>query len=184
MSEHIAHMGPMLVLAGLVLDRVLGTIGSVIGGSTVWVVLSSEAGMLAMSLIGCGSAALALVAPRRFWRYARPGRPNVVRALALVLLVSLVASRTADGEVAATPDFAACNAEALDAVRAGTAAPTMDDHVRADLARSGARATNAMDVTGNVIDSSDPQIHGMEAEGAKDAMYQAAYRSCMRRKGF
>jgi hypothetical protein len=34
------------------------------------------------------------------------------------------------------------------------------------------------------IVSSDPQIHGMSAEGAKDATYQAAYRSCMRRKGF
>jgi hypothetical protein len=35
-----------------------------------------------------------------------------------------------------------------------------------------------------VIESSDPQIHGMQGEGAKNAAYQAAYRSCMRRKGF
>ena len=184
MFEHVAHLGPMWGFAGLILDRILGTVGSVIGGSTGWVVLSSEAGVLAMSLIGCGSAALALVAPRRFARSARSGRHSAGMALALMLLVSLVVSRAADGEVAAAPDFAACNAEALDAVKAGTAAPTMGDHVRADLARTGATATNAMDFTDNVIDSSDPQIHGMEAEGAKDAMYQAAYRSCMRRKGF
>jgi hypothetical protein len=43
---------------------------------------------------------------------------------------------------------------------------------------------NSTDVTGNVIESSDPQIHGMNAEGAKNATYQAAYRTCMRRKGF
>jgi hypothetical protein len=35
-----------------------------------------------------------------------------------------------------------------------------------------------------IVHSPDPQIHGMEAEGAKDATFQAAYRSCMRRKGF
>ena len=34
------------------------------------------------------------------------------------------------------------------------------------------------------LHSPDPQIHGMETEGAKSATYQAAYRSCMRRKGF
>jgi len=44
--------------------------------------------------------------------------------------------------------------------------------------------TNSIDVTAIVIESSDPQIHGMNAEGAKNATYQAAYRSCMRRKGF
>jgi hypothetical protein len=34
------------------------------------------------------------------------------------------------------------------------------------------------------IESADPPIHGMDADGAKNAAYQAAYRSCMRRKGF
>jgi hypothetical protein len=58
----------------------------------------------------------------------------------------------------------------------------MGDRTRADLAR--AMTTNPPDFTGKIIQSSDPQIHGMEAEGAKQATYQAAYRSCMRRKGF
>ncbi|HEV8643900.1 MAG TPA: hypothetical protein VGV13_22765 [Methylomirabilota bacterium] len=90
MLEHIIQMGPMLVLAGLMAgwvaeavsraggygfthDMVLGLVGSVVGGGTVWVVISSEAGMLAMFLIGCGGAALAIVAQRRFWRSARLG---------------------------------------------------------------------------------------------------------------
>jgi hypothetical protein len=77
---------------------------------------------------------------------------NVVSALALILLVSLAATRTANGQ--------------------------------ADSARAGAMTTNSIDVTATVIESSDPQIHGMNAEGAKNATYQAAYRSCMRRKGF
>ena len=90
MFEHVAHMGSMLILAGLmagwvaeavsradgyglILDMVLGLIGSVVVGATVWAVISSDAGMPAMFLIGCGGAALAIVAQRRCWRSARPG---------------------------------------------------------------------------------------------------------------
>ena len=102
-------------------------------------------------------------------------------ALALIFLVSLAATRTADGEVPSAADFAACNAEA---VKAGTASPTRGDYVRADSARAGAVTMDPIDFTGRVIESSDPQIHGMKPEGAQDATYQAAYRSCMRRKGF
>jgi len=102
----------------------------------------------------------------------------------LMLLVSVAATRMADGEVPTAADFAACNERAPEAVRAGTATPIMRDHVRADNARAGVMTTHSLDFTGKVIESADPQIHGMEGEGAKDATYQAAYRSCMRRKGF
>jgi hypothetical protein len=107
-----------------------------------------------------------------------------VSALALILLVSLAVTRTADGQVPTAADSAACNQEAPKAVKTGSASPTTGDHVRADSARAGAMTTNSIDVTATVIESSDPQIHGMNAEGAKHATYQAAYRSCMRRKGF
>ena len=90
MSEHIAHIGPMLILAGLmagwvaeavspadgyglILDMVLGLIGSVVVGTAVWLVISGDARMLGMFLIGGGSAALAIVAQRRCWRPARLG---------------------------------------------------------------------------------------------------------------
>ncbi len=108
---------------------------------------------------------------------------KVVIALALILL-PLAATRTADGEVPTAADSAACNEEAPEAAKAGTASPTRGDHARAGSARAGAMTTNSIDFTGKVIESSDPQIHGMDAEGAKNATYQAAYRSCMRRKGF
>ena len=109
---------------------------------------------------------------------------KVVILLALILFVSFAATRTADGEVPTAADFAACNELAPQAVKAGAASPIMGDHVRADRARGAAMTTNSADFARNVIESSDPQIHGMEAEGAKNATYQAAYRSCMRRKGF
>src|SRR5438445_12483857 len=109
---------------------------------------------------------------------------NVVSALPLSLRVSVPGARAADGEIPTAADFAVCNEEAPEAVKAGTASPIMGDHVRAETPRAGAMTINSIDFTSRVIESSDPQIHGMKAAGAKDATYQAAYRSCMRRKGF
>ena len=107
-----------------------------------------------------------------------------VIVFALMLLVSLAGLRTADGQVPTAADFAACNEEAPQAVKAGTASPIMGDHSRADRERAGAMTTDSRAIRGKVVESPDPQIHGMAVEGAKDATYQAAYRSCMRRKGF
>jgi hypothetical protein len=114
----------------------------------------------------------------------REKESDVAIALALHLLLSLATARAADGEVPTAADFVACNGQAPDAARTGSAMPTLGDHARADRARAGGMTTISAHVTGTAVASSDPQIHGMEAEGAKDATYQAAYRSCMRRKGF
>jgi uncharacterized membrane protein YeaQ/YmgE (transglycosylase-associated protein family) len=89
MTEHIAQMGPMLILAGLVTgwmaetlsrvggygfksDMVVGLIGSVIGGTVVWVFVSTGAGMPGMFLIGCAAAVVAIVAQRG--AHGRPPR--------------------------------------------------------------------------------------------------------------
>jgi hypothetical protein len=103
--------------------------------------------------------------------------------LGLILLISLTATRTADGDVPTAADFASCNLEAPSTTKAGRATPIMGDHVRADRVRAGGM-TGSPTLTGAVIESPDPQIHGMDAEGARNPVYQAAYRSCMRRKGF
>jgi uncharacterized membrane protein YeaQ/YmgE (transglycosylase-associated protein family) len=85
MFEHIVQMGPMLVLAGLIagwiaeaaaraggygfmVDMGVGLVGSVVGGSIVWVLISGDVGMPAMLAIGCGGAALAIAGQRRLWR--------------------------------------------------------------------------------------------------------------------
>jgi uncharacterized membrane protein YeaQ/YmgE (transglycosylase-associated protein family) len=90
MVEHIAQMGPMLILAGLatgwmaeavsrargyglIADIVLGVVGGVAGGAIVWLVISSDAGMVTMFLIGCAAATLMIIAQRSFWRSARFG---------------------------------------------------------------------------------------------------------------
>jgi uncharacterized membrane protein YeaQ/YmgE (transglycosylase-associated protein family) len=90
MTEHIAQMGPMLILGGLVTgwmievlsrsggyglitDMIVGLVGSVVGGTMVWFLVSTDAGMLGMFLIGCAGAALAIGAQRGLWRSLRPG---------------------------------------------------------------------------------------------------------------
>ena len=90
MAEHIAQMVPMLILAGLaagwmaeavsrargyglIPDMVLGLVGSVAGGAIVWFVISGDAGMVTMFLIGGAAATLMLIAQRTLWRSARLG---------------------------------------------------------------------------------------------------------------
>ena len=105
---------------------------------------------------------------------------RLVLLLGLFLVLSLTATRAAHGGVPTAADFADCNGEAPQVVKAGAASPTTGDHARADGARS--VSTNSPRVRPR-RPLPDPQIHGMEAEGAKSATFQAAYRSCMRRKG-
>ena len=109
-------------------------------------------------------------------------RHRVVTVLALTALLAVVATRPVDGEVPTAADFAACNEQAPLAIKAGATSPTARDHLRADHARGGLATTNSF--TSTVVASPDAQIHGMDAAGAKNAEYQAAYRTCMRRKGF
>ena len=89
MTEQIAHMGPMLILAGLVtawlaevlsraggygytLDMGVGLVGSVLVGTLVWVFLS-PLGMPWMFVSGCVGATLAIAAQRGLWRSVRLG---------------------------------------------------------------------------------------------------------------
>ena len=92
--------------------------------------------------------------------------------VATVVVTNLTAAAvTVYAETPTEANFAACNADAPAAVKTGTATPTTKDHMRVEAARTGSA-------------SSDPQLVGMAAEGIRDAAYQAAYRTCMRRSGF
>jgi hypothetical protein len=73
-------------------------------------------------------------------------------------------------------DVASCNAEAVDAVSARSSSapvPNTKDNERAAATRRG-----------DAPPSADPQLIGMDLNGASDPAYQAAYRTCMRRRGF
>jgi hypothetical protein len=87
-------------------------------------------------------------------------------------------------QVPKAEDVAACNMEAQRAVQdprgsRESAVPTAKDQSRAAEARgTEASARNSDDA------KSDPQLDGIDTEGAKDPAYQAAYRTCMRKSGF
>ena len=83
-------------------------------------------------------------------------------------------------------DIAACNVEAERVVSASTPLadspqPNTKDHSRAAEAH---RTNTTLPTTGGGVTSDDPQLAGMNVEGAKDPAYQAAYRTCMRKAGF
>jgi hypothetical protein len=99
----------------------------------------------------------------------------------------VVMSTPVGADVPKAADVAACNTEAQDAIRPGSAAargsavPNPGDQSRAAEARQGDPSS---ETTARVTRSRDAQLEGMDAEGAKDAAYQAAFRGCMRRNGF
>ncbi len=106
----------------------------------------------------------------------------------LVLLFATVilgASTLAHADVPKPQDVAACNHEAQEATRKGNdsrdASPNARDHSRAADAR---RGTASQANSGGDPRASDPQLEGMDPDGAKDPAYQAAYRTCMRKAGF
>ena len=97
-----------------------------------------------------------------------------------VIAALLLVSSTATGSTSSVPNaenFANCNAEARDAVKARSgdptaASPTLEDRRRAGQARQGEPRAE------------DPQLAGIDPGGARDPAYQAAYRTCMRKSGF
>ena len=120
---------------------------------------------------------------------ARTGaRAPCTRTLAVaVLLVAGLhgALGIAHADVPTAKDIATCNQEAQVGVRGRSVSPTSKDEANAGAARrGGAETVEHPGQTAAGTQSSDPQIHGMESEGAKDAAYRAAYRVCMRQKGF
>ena len=130
--------------------------------------------------------------------------------IALMAVVAAVAGAPpAHGEIPAAEDFAACNAKAADETRTASAAPAAGqptgsgrpDDARGGMPaaspRSGAEVTtpgagsggsgspSTTDPTGKTITgSNDPQLEGIAADRVHEPQYVAAYRSCMRQRGF
>ena len=88
--EYAIQMGPMLLIAGLIVgllaeatwrpggygllgDLVTGFAGSLCLGALAWLLFRARAGMTTMVLIGCIGAAVAIIAQRSLWR-AQPAR--------------------------------------------------------------------------------------------------------------
>ena len=107
------------------------------------------------------------------------------------LALAVVATSPARAEVPTAADFAACNMKAAEDVTsdASSASPRTAGAPRAGHlppdARPKSPAQVKRDPTGTTLSSDkDPQIEGMAADRANDPIYIAAYRSCMRQRGF
>ena len=106
-------------------------------------------------------------------------------ALALLVAVSCPAVEMASADVATNTHVVVCNEEAQQAVRFRTAFPTSKDETQAaDARRIIVQIPGPTNPEGTILRSQDPQLDGMNAEGAKVAVYRAAYRVCMRKSGF
>ena len=128
------------------------------------------------------------------------------------LAASVFAAGLARAEVPTPTDFAACNMRAAEGAASDTASasPRTDQASRAGQLPSDVRSTPPSaaaprgdavqppspagkagatplmrDPSGRTLSSDkDPQIEGMAADRANDKGYIAAYRSCMRQRGF
>ena len=108
------------------------------------------------------------------------------RGVAILLGVALyLTPGIAHADVPTVGDMTACNQEARDGSQQRSTSPTSKDQVDAEAARRGrAGGVIPQGSTAAVTQSEDPQIHGMDVQGATDAAYRAAYRVCMRKRGF
>jgi hypothetical protein len=109
-----------------------------------------------------------------------------LRGVAIVLGVSLhLGAGIVHADVPTTVDMTTCNQEAREDTRDRSASPTLKDQADAEAARRQRPGSAAIPgAPGAATRSDDPQIHGMDAQGATDAAYRAAYRVCMRKRGF
>ncbi len=109
-----------------------------------------------------------------------------MRRVAIVLGVALhLGAVIAHADVPTIADMTACNQEAREGFRDRSTSPTSKDQVDAQAVRRERQGTAVVPgAAGAVTQSEDPQIHGMDTEGATDAAYRAAYRVCMRKRRF
>lgn len=95
------------------------------------------------------------------------------RASALIagLALGAVAVWPAHAEVPTPADFKECNMKAAEQAAADTASASP----KTELPKAGAP---------RISSDKDPQVEGLAADRATDPAYVAAYRSCMRQRGF
>ena len=117
------------------------------------------------------------------------------RGFVAITMLALGAACPAAAEVPTATDFAACNTKAAEDAKAdgASASPRTDLPKDATEIPRDARATSAApgalsgtrDPSGRTLSSDkDPQIEGLAADRAGDKVYVAAYRACMRQRGF
>jgi hypothetical protein len=117
-----------------------------------------------------------------------PRTSALLTGLALVVATAW----SVHAEVPTAADFAACNMKAADESASGsvsasprTELPKEATQLPADAKTNPGGSGVPQDPSGRTLSSEkDPQIEGLAADRANDKVYVAAYRSCMRQRGF
>ena len=108
-----------------------------------------------------------------------------IRIVILLGVALHLAAGIARADVPTIADMTACNQEAREGPRNRSTSPISKDEVDAETARRARDGSTVLPTAiGAATQSDDPQIHGMDAQGATNAAYRAAYRVCMRKRGF
>ena len=118
----------------------------------------------------------------------RRARQTWMAAIALIFL----AAGPVFAEVPTATDFAACNMKASEEAAANnvSATPRTDlpkdaTQLPPDAKPKAGAPMSSKDPSGTTLSSDkDPQIEGLAADRANDKVYVAAYRGCMRQRGF
>jgi len=110
-----------------------------------------------------------------------PMKPRTIALLA-VMALSVAAAAPVRAEVPTAADFAACNTKAAEESAADTASASPRTDLPKDATRLPADAKPK--AAGTLSSDKDPQVEGLAADRAGDKVYVAAYRSCMRQRGF
>jgi len=108
------------------------------------------------------------------------------------IALTFLAAVPAWAEVPTAADFAACNMKAAEEAASNgvSASPRADlpkdaTKLPPDAKPKAGAPISDKDPTGTTLSSDkDPQIEGLAADRANDKAYIAAYRGCMRQRGF
>jgi hypothetical protein len=109
-------------------------------------------------------------------------RRRVTRAMPALAAIVFFTSAPALAEVPTAKDMAHCNEKAKDETQTASASPRLDSE--ADAKSLGKPRVNEVRSGTPSARHDDPQLQGIDLEGAKDPAYVAAYKTCMRQSGF
>ena len=117
------------------------------------------------------------------------------RPIGLGLAIVFLTFSTSAAQVPKPEDMASCNEKAKSELATASASPRTEPAAKGGLgagsppinpkAESPRPAeTGKPPATSVAAQEKDPQLQGIDPEGAKDPAYVAAYKSCMRKAGF
>ena len=119
----------------------------------------------------------------------------MTRSTGLSLAIVLLTFSTVAAQVPKPEDMKSCNEKAKSELETASASPRTDRDVKSgptagsppinpNAASPRPAESGKAPATSVAVQEKDPQLQGIDPEGAKDPAYVAAYKTCMRQAGF